>query len=92
MRITKAGNKYRVNGLPISRAVLATIGRGVFNPAGWRRVWRELDESGAVNITFNVPYEVASDWRNDLEVANKKIAVLEKKVAELTLKNLYQVA
>lgn len=81
-----------MNGLPVRYTVLEIIGYEIFGVTGWQRVLRELDESGAVNITFNVPYEVASDWRNDLEVANKKIAVLEKKVAELTLKNLYQVA
>ena len=92
MRITKVSNRHRVNGHLISRAALEVITANIFNAAGRQRMLRELDESGAVNITFNVPYEVASDWRNDLEVANKKIAVLEKKVAELTLKNLYQVA
>lgn len=92
MKIAKAGNKYRINGCPISRTALAAVGISVFTVAGWRKLEHELSEKGVVNIRFNVPYEIANDWHKDLEVANKKIAVLEKKVAELTLKNLYQVA
>lgn len=89
MTIKRRNKAYSVNGLPIDGATLEAIGREVFNTDAWQKLERRLAKSGVIHITFDKPNEVANSWQEALDEANKKIAALEKRVAQLTIENVY---
>ena len=96
MRLDKAGRSYRVNGLRISIGALTAISKEIFSADGWEKILGSIEQNGCANVEFNPSEIQLSEDRNNrviaeaaLEQARRKIAALEKKVAELTISNIY---
>ena len=75
-----------MNDAPISRKNLDIIGKEFFTPESWSQLLTELEQCGRVHLAFVF---TKCPQAGELERANKKIAALEKKVAQLTIQNVY---
>ena len=75
-----------LNGTPISRKNFEIICKEFFSTESWLQLLTELEQCGRVHLAFVFTKCPRS---GELERANKKIAALEKKVAQLTIQNIY---
>ena len=91
MTVEKTGageaEKFRINDLPISREQLNELCAQYFSKQSLEQLWLDLEKYGRVHIAFAF---VNNSLR--LDRAYKKIAALERRIAELTLKDVYRTA
>lgn len=89
-RVTINGKSfYFVDGARINSDTLAVVMCGLFGKDVTAKIYRDVISGGS---TFVERYlgDGNEALINQLEVANKKIAALEKQVAQLTIQNLYK--
>ena len=91
MKLERTGARYRVNGLNISLDTLSAICREFYGENGWKKIQGILGSDGFLNID-NAPRQIVKNAFDELNIANKKIAALEKRVTELTIQNIYLTA
>lgn len=82
-------NYYSVNGKPIARDTLRAIGAEIFTPDCWAAIQNALDKIGSAQFQF-IPSKTHRDALSEADNANKKIAALERRIAELTLNDVYR--
>ena len=87
VRINKR-SYYFADGVKITDSALATIIRGVYGEKICREMYRDLFDNGFAILEKYVG-SGNEQLIEQLDRANKKVAVLEKKVTELTIKNIY---
>ena len=92
MKLERTGARYRVNGLNISLDTLSAICREFYGENGWQKIQSDLGSIGFLNIENNAPRQIVKNAFDELNIANKKIAALEKRVTELTIQNIYLTA
>lgn len=80
---------YFVDGQRINSAALLTIIKGVYGKEACCKIYRTIFANGFAIIEKCVG-DNNEQLIDQLELANKKIALLEKRVAELTIKNIYR--
>lgn len=95
MRLERLGTGKRrrilLNGVAVCPKTLEAMCRKYFTAQGWEELKQELERNGKV-------YVAAVFINNDLRLrdmlddANKKIAALERRVAQLTGENVYLTA
>lgn len=81
--------RYFADGERISVGALGAMIEGAYGAEACKQIFRDLIEAGSIVIE-RYTGEGNEGLIEQLELANKKIAALEKKVAELTIKNVYQ--
>ncbi|MBQ3442148.1 MAG: hypothetical protein IJG33_02760 [Selenomonadaceae bacterium] len=79
---------YFVDGVKVSNDALSTIIKGVYGGEVCCSMFRDLFANGFAIVEKYVG-SGNEQLIGQLERANKKIAVLEKKVTELTIKDIY---
>ena len=79
---------YFIDGVKINNDALSTIIKGVYGGEVCCSMFRDLFSNGFVIVEKYVG-SGNEQLIEQLDRANKKITVLEKKVTELTLENLY---
>lgn len=82
---------YYADGQRIGSDALSVVLKGIFGRKVCAKVFWDLTHDNTCTVERYIG-NGNEQLIAQLEAAGKKIAVLEKKVAELTLKNLYQVA
>ena len=88
VRIGKV-RRYFADGERLSVGALTAMLEGMYGKEVCKQIFYDLIETGSV-IIEHYTSEGNAGLIDQLELAEKKIAALEKKVAELTIKNLYQ--
>lgn len=80
--------RYFADGVRISADGLEAVIKGAYGEKVCKQIFWDLTQTGSIVIE-RYTSEANAGLVEQLELANKKIAALEKKVAELTIKNLY---
>ena len=80
---------YTLNGKPIAQDTLWALGEEFFTKDKWQQIAESLRVNGCAETTLT-PWQESAD--QEIALANKKIAALEKRVAKLTLDNIYLTA
>lgn len=80
---------YYANKQPINRETLEAIGKEFFTAENWSRITEMLMTDGYADCTITSWDKPQEDI---LATAQKKIAALEKRVAQLTIENIYLTA
>lgn len=82
------GKRILLNGVAVCPKTLETMCRKYFTAQGWEELKQELERHGKVHVAA-VFIDNDLRLRDLLEDADKKIAALEQRVAELTVENIY---
>jgi len=92
MRIERAyingKSYYFVDGVRINSDALAVIIKAIFGEKVCQKVYRDAVANGFA-VVERYTGEKNCQLVNQLEQANKKIAALERRVSEMTLKEIY---
>ena len=85
------GKDKQLNGNRVSREAFEEVIKLYLSPAALQKLWRELELCSRVYLAF-VFIQNDSRLNAKLDLANKKIADLERHINQLTLNNIYHSA
>ena len=91
MKLERKGASYHVNGQVIGCNALATLCEEFYGKEGWRKIVSTLDRNGSADVK-TVSRELATNYSEELDAANKKITALERWIARQAIEKFYRSA
>lgn len=98
MKFRKERNWYYVNGVPVTAKALHVIFSELLSESSWEKISVALHNAGEVNLNlgqrevfpdFSVAREAKTSYTEELEAERKKSRLLEDKILELMIRNIY---